>query len=68
MLATKHLLVAIGFHGIFPIILWKSVATSSCLVTNIFLLCSTEESQIGLDQLEGEHLMVEVSVLGELSL
>ncbi len=45
------------------------MATNSCLVINIFILCSTEErNQIGLDQLEGEHFMAEVSVLGELSL
>ncbi len=46
MLITEQLMVAIDFHGIFPI-LWKSMAAVNCFVTNILqnilFLCSTEE-------------------------
>ncbi len=34
MLVTEQLMVAIDFHGIFPI-LWKSMAAVNSFVTNI---------------------------------
>ncbi len=57
MLVTKQLLAAINFHSIFPI-LWKSMATSNCLVSNIlqniFYCVQKKESHKGLEQHEGE--------------
>jgi len=58
MLVTRHLTVAI-FPYIFFVLLWKSMATVKCLVTNILqniLFCVQHKKDIhtGLEQLEGE--------------
>ncbi len=56
---TKQLTVATDFHIIEKKMLWKSMATINCLVTNIFqniFYCvpQRKETHTGLGQVEGE--------------
>ncbi len=57
MLVTKQLMVAIDFHSMEKKILWKSMATVNCLVTNIlqnifFCVQQKKEAHTGLVELE----------------
>ncbi len=59
VLVTKQLAVAIDFYNIFFSIIWKSMATVNCLVTNIFqniFFCvpQLKELDTGLEQLKVE--------------
>ncbi len=61
-------MVAIEFHSILSL-LWKSMATVNCLVTNFlknifFCVQQKKETHTGLEQLEDEY----ISFLGELFL
>jgi len=58
MLVTKQSMYPIDFHGIF-LLLWKSMGSINCLVTDIFInifLCvqQKEETHKGLKQFDGK--------------
>ncbi len=71
MLAAKQLTVAIDFHCIEKSTLevngyrqlFGYQLPSKCLI-----LCSTEETHTGLEQVGGEQMMTDFFILGELSL
>ncbi len=72
-MVTKYLTVAIDFYSIFFPILWKSMATVNCLVTNIlqntfFCVQQLKETHTDFGLHEGEQIMTEFSFLGELFL
>jgi len=56
MFVIKQLTVAIDFHSIFFFLLWKSMATVNCLVSNI--LRNIYFLVTGLEQNKGEYIFI----------